>query len=738
MPNHDAVLFAQEDSTAEASRLRSAKKWNVLIVDDEADVHESTMLAISREEICGRQLAFHHAYSAEEAQALLATSECHFAAILLDVVMESEHAGLNLVRIIREDLNILDARIILRTGQPGYAPELKTISRYQINDYRAKSELTRNKLFTTLTAAIRSYSQIRSLEKNRRGLETIVRASKELLYLRSYHAFSYGILAQISSLFKLSENGFVVIKKADEHVNDAKIIAAIGCLSHYESKSLVNLDDSKVIEAVLNTAEKKESSFFQDKTCLFFVAPNDIEMCVYLPVFIDCKEEELQWLELLSNTIAASIDNLELLEQRHKDAYLDQLVGIPNRLSLLHKIEQALTKKTSNLHVILLDIDNFGPLNDTIGTETGDQLLKLVSSRITVAHKRILIARIAGDTFALFGDIDQFSSESIKQCFNQPFTSSGVAHSLTVTQGRVTIEHQTDAEGVLAQANVALKHAKQTLRGGARDFHADMFVETQRRVNLQQNLRKAFDENQLFMAYQPQINLQTGEIKGFEALMRWKTETGELIPPDQFIPVAESSGLIVCLGEWALRESLSKIGKVREKSGLNLSIAVNVSAVQFAQPGFIDSLRNALDFTRAQPDWLELEITESFAMHDFETVKSLIVEINRLGIQISLDDFGTGFCSLTYLEALNVNSLKIDKSFVHRMSEENFDSRLPETILRLGQNLNLEVIAEGVETAAQAKWFTDKGCQYGQGYLFAKPIDSDDLFTWIETYQKKL
>ena len=730
----DELVFADEtSSTDEQSEPRC---WNILIVDDETDVHQSTILALGREQICGRSLKFDHAYSASEAREIL-KSNTDYAVILLDVVMESERAGFDFVRYVREELGITDTRIILRTGQPGYAPELETISKYEINDYKAKSELTRNKLYTAVTACIRSYSQIQALQLSKKGLEKIIGASKELLYLRGYKEFAEGVITQLTALFNLPPEGLVCVKSAPRkrgQPKDLQVIAGAGKYRDFILKPVSEIASQKVIHAIREAANNKQHILHNEYTCLYFHTPDQQEMVVYLADHIRSNTGDLQLLELFSTNIIASIDNVTLLEQRHEYAYIDPLLGIPNRLSFLQSIEDHLQKRTPNLQVILIDIDDFSAMNDTIGTENGDLLLQKISTRLASFHEGQLIARVSGDTFGILGDKEEVCQESVASCFDEPFVIDHAGHSLSATKGLVSIDGQKAATEVLAQANTALKKAKQTLRGSYQAFQQEMLKETESHFNLLQNLRKAFGQEHLFMAYQPKIDLMTGKLIGFEALMRWKNVQGQFVPPDQFIPIAEASGLIVPLGEWALRQALVQIKQIRESSGIDLSVAVNVSVVQFAHPKFIQMLNQAIEFSGADPLWLELEVTESFAMHDFNVVKNLIDEISNIGIKVSIDDFGTGFSSLSYLERLSVNSLKIDKSFIDRIKESDCDTRIPETILRLGKSLGLQIVAEGVETDFQAQWLKENECDIAQGYLFAKPLFVEQIPPWIKEY----
>ncbi len=397
----DELIFAAESLHSDEASNESV--WKILIVDDERDVHQSTVLALKRERLCGRPLKFAHAYSSEEAKQIL-SADTDYAVILLDVVMENDQAGFELVRYVREELAIQDTRIILRTGQPGYAPELESIAKYEINDYKAKSELTRNKLFTSVTSSIRSYSQIRALQLSKIGLERIIRASKELLYLRGYKEFAEGVITQLTALFSLPEEGLVCVKGypcKKESGNELKVIAGAGKFRDYILKPVSDIAVTNVVDLIKEAAVKKHHIFKDNLSCLYFRTPDQAEMIVYLAEQLNDRPHDMSLLELFSTNIVASIDNVTLLEQRHKYAYRDQLLGVPNRLSFLQSIEAHLQSQTPDLQIILIDIDQFGAINDTIGTENGDILLQHMSGRLQTSHPEQMVARISGDTFGI-------------------------------------------------------------------------------------------------------------------------------------------------------------------------------------------------------------------------------------------------------------------------------------------------------------------------------------------------
>ncbi|GEM_PF-963994 len=738
----DQLSFAVEPVT-ELDHQQSPY-WNILIVDDEQDVHESTSLALRREQCFGRELNIVHAYSASQARTLLLTQR-DFAVILLDVVMESEDAGLVLVRYIREELSLYAPRIILRTGQPGYAPELETITRYEINDYKSKAELTRNKLITSIIAAIRSYSQIEELGARERDMHEVILASKALQNKHDYYSFCSELSRQVASLLGTTDTGFVAVRcrsSAAESPSEFTVIShssidnSAGGGDVFKRSSLDASTYASHTALVLQCADLKEHQFGASESALYFSSPQaTVELIVLLTAPIQINEMMQQKLALFEPTVAAGMDTVTLLEQQHQYAYQDQLLNIPNRLSFLQTVEKHLANATPNLQVVLIDIDQFGALNDTIGTQNGDRLLIKVARRLQSEHQDLTLSRISGDTFALLGPKEKLTPQQVSASFLSPFELDGDNHVISATQGRVLLDKQFGATDVIAQANVALKRAKSILRGSYKDFHHKMLKETEDRVHLLQSLRKAFERKQLFMVYQPKLELVSGNVVGFEALMRWKTESGQFISPLDFIPIAESSGMIVPLGEWALRESLVAIGKLRKKFDQPFTVAVNVSMVQFAHNDFIATVDNALACAQAEPSFLELEITESFAVHDLELVQALIEQLHDRGIRISIDDFGTGFSSLSYLEKLKFHCLKIDKSFIDRITEVNADTRIPETILRLAHGLDLEVVAEGVETPFQEQWLKQQGCDFGQGYLFARPIPEEDIGQWIKETQ---
>lgn len=281
--------------------------------------------------------------------------------------------------------------------------------------------------------------------------------------------------------------------------------------------------------------------------------------------------------------------------------------------------------------------------------------------------------------------------------------------------------------------NIALSRAKEGPRGEFCYFVRDMELHTRNRVRLLQDLRAAFDQDRLFVVYQPQIGLATRRVIGVEALLRWRNDQGRFVPPDQFIPLAENSGMIISMGEWVMRTACLGLRKFQREGIENLRMAVNVSVNQFRHPQFLASVDAVLKESGIDPKLLELEITESIAMLEYEFMLGMINQLKSRGVMVAIDDFGTGFSSLSYLERLNVDRLKIDRSFISQMTQANSSQRIVETILQLGHSLDLSIIAEGVETEEQAAALHAIGCEEAQGFLFAKPLEVNDLLAYIKS-----
>jgi EAL domain-containing protein (putative c-di-GMP-specific phosphodiesterase class I) len=342
------------------------------------------------------------------------------------------------------------------------------------------------------------------------------------------------------------------------------------------------------------------------------------------------------------------------------------------------------------------------------------------------------MARVGADTFGVLGEDGRVCPESVQAVFAEPFMVAGERLQLSATTGLVRLgESAAVGSELLLDAQIALKRAKQHQRGSSQYFSAAMGSDARERFKLLKGLRTGFEESQLFVVYQPQVDLLTGRTIGAEALLRWRTADGRFIAPDQFVPLAEQSGLIIPIGEFVMRTACTQLKRMRELGHAEFRMAVNVSMAQFRHPGFIDMLARALDDCGVAGQNLELEITESMAMEDADLVLRVLADIKRLGFSVAIDDFGTGFSSLSQLRQLQVDRLKIDRAFVQEAQSSTAGSTIAQMVVNLGRGLGLTVIAEGIETEEQRQYLIGLGCHEGQGWLFAKPMPADQLESFL-------
>ena len=728
----DELLFADE---VPASTPAPHKVWRVMIVDDDHDVHLATTLALDHLEMQKRPLSFLHAYSAAQSRELLA-QETDIAVILLDVVMETEDAGLQLVRYIRETLLNTDVRIVLRTGQPGYALEIDAIRLFDINDYKNKSELTRTTLFTTMTAAIRSYEQIKAINANRRGLNLIVRGSSELMALHGLQNFATAVIMQIANLIGLPAQGLICSRNGTDPLGlpHMVVIAGAGAYADAAHRTLADLGNARMNAAVAACIARRANIYTEQHLTLFFCGKSGQYLVAFIDITMALDDIDHRLIDVFCSNIAVGMDNVELVTNLHNFAFYDQLSKLPNRTRLAEILKTTLTSPSKDHSTLaLIDIDHFADTNDVWGHQLGDQLLLAVVDRLrNELQPDLVIARVGSDIFALLGDDAQINPLQILALFNAPFTIDDQGMPISATIGLVQLAgYDGEVADALKDAAVALKRAKTHQRKGYFYYSQSMGVEIRERVHLMHALRTAFAEDSLHVVYQPQIDLVTRRTIGAEALLRWKTEDGSFISPDRFIPVAEYSGMIVDIGEWVLRHACHELVRLRHLGFTDFRMSINVSQAQFRHPHFLEMLHGALADTMAPPEFVELEITESMAMEEPHLLMAQLAKIKQIGVSIAIDDFGTGFSSLSYLQRLQVDRLKIDRAFVTEITASERGSSIAEMVIQLGAKLGLTVIAEGVENARQVQILSDLGCALVQGFFFAKPMPANQLEHWL-------
>ncbi|MGB6008608.1 GGDEF/EAL domain-containing response regulator [Castellaniella sp.] len=724
----EAFVFMDESGEPAGHEHAQAQVWRVLLVDDEPDVHAATRLALKGMDIEGRAIEFSHAYSAAQAIELLSQHD-DFAVALVDVVMGSNDEGLQLVRRIREDLGNPVIRIILRTGQPGYAPEIDTIRLYDLNDYKTKSELTQVRLFTSLTMAIRSYAQIRQLESGRRGLEQVLSATTELGKLVGLKTFVSGIVTQLCAILNVGAECLVCAAMREPGA-PSYILAAAGQYDNWVGMALQDVPDERVKRRLQHVLDARRHCF-EDGVALFFAGRGEQVLAAFVDMPGPLPEIERRLLELFCGNIAIAFENLQLYLDINDLAYQDVLVRLPNRNAMVAAID---AHEPGMETVALVDLDNFSEINSILDDSYGDAVLLAAARKLRLAFPAdTMVARLGGDLFGLYGPCDQVTSQHIAQVFAEPFEmAGGEPLRLSATAGLVRLRDDgLPGVAVLKNAGAALKQAKRFQRGKSMMFEAAQADAARDRIQMLNRLRASFSAEHLFLHYQPFVHLKDGRVMGAECLLRWKTPEGQFIPPDQFIPLAEQSGLMIPIGEWVFRTALKWRRSLVGLVGDDFRVAVNVSHVQFAEPDFVRRLLGILGETGIPGEQVEIELTESVAIGNIDLLALRLDELRARGVRVAMDDFGTGYSSLSVIQRLNLDRLKIDRSFISgpRSGDDHFG--IARTVIALARHLQVATIAEGIETSEQRMALQASGCEEGQGYLFSRPLDEAAFRQWL-------
>jgi len=428
------------------------------------------------------------------------------------------------------------------------------------------------------------------------------------------------------------------------------------------------------------------------------------------------------------------------------DAFHDLLTGLPNRALFLDRLEHRLAlekrRHKTSFSVLVLDIDRFKVINDSLGHVRGDELLIEVARRLqSCLRPGDSVARLSGDEFTiLLEDVATAAdarkvADRLREELRVPFWLGALevfsGASIGIAHGSATYAHPED---ILRDADTALYRAKAQGRGRCVEFDASMHDRAVELLQLETALRRALERNEFRLHYQPVVSLTSGQITGAEALLRWNHPERGLVPPMEFIPLAEETGLIVEIGAWVLREASRQMKEWQERLGQpGLEIGVNLSSRQFQGPGLVAEVAEVLRATGLSPRSLRLEVTESLLMDKHPNVAQTMTELRAMGVRIDLDDFGTGYSSLSYLHQFPIDTLKIDRSFIHRIGASDDAVEIVNTILALANSLDMEVVAEGVETEQQLEVLRKMHCAYAQGYHLSRPVEAPQFESLVGT-----
>lgn len=870
----NVLVLAKDEPNKNGTGSVSPRPWKIIVIDDEQDVHLATKLVLSDIEFQGAGLEMISGYSAEQAKILLEENP-DVAILLLDVVMESETAGLDVIKYVREQLKNHFVRIILRTGQPGEAPEDYVITRYDINDYKDKSELSARKLKTTIITSLRSYHDlvtINSLSQENAKLQTVTEQknqelTKAVANLQNEVESNKRLNAELHKSYKLLDEAQRIARighwEWNPHDNTIELSdQALRILGFDEKRrrcklnEFINLipseDNQRVKETLENFAiEQKpyeilhliqtqngrqivihqhgEPVFDKQGNFLNFIGTlqditlqqrteqemrqlylaldqiADVVMItdtkgfvtyvnpafttttgyeseeiigkkpallksgihkkefysnlwsivskggVFKDIIVNRKksgdlyyeEKTISPLKDSQNHITHYIATGRDITNRMKDqerlyhlAHHDALTGLPNRSLLHERLEQIVARGRWNNRkaaILLLDMDRFKVINDTLGHDVGDRLLESMAERLQhCVREGDTVARLGGDEFAIvLNDLKDAQdvpnlAEKILASIATPFQLEKQELFITTSIGiSVYPKDGEDSHTLLKNADVAMYQAKAKGKNNYQFYTASDHARAQRHLMLETELRKAIDNNELTLAYQPQVELKTHQISGFEALLRWQHPSLLTIPPCDFIPLLEETGLIIPVTEWLMDQVCGQIKQWENALPNNPWVSINLSSQLFNLKNLTDQVSNAISKAGIEPNRLKIEITEDLLIGDFKRTSATINELAELGVNTSIDDFGTGYSSMNYLKQLPVDTLKIDKSFIVGLGDNKENNSITSAIIALAHSLNISVTAEGVETLTQLEYLRQRSCDHVQGFLFCPPLPAD-------------
>jgi diguanylate cyclase (GGDEF)-like protein/PAS domain S-box-containing protein len=496
-------------------------------------------------------------------------------------------------------------------------------------------------------------------------------------------------------------------------------------------------DRERAVTSFMNTVRNRKDHTFEYR----MVAADGTTVWLRNIVTVVVKQDQIQKLRGVM---------VDITEKKHAEerltffAHHDGLTDLPNRLLFMDRLSQALARVKWHqrlVAVLFVDLDHFKRINDSLGHDMGDLLLKAVAERLSSCVRGgDTVARIGGDEFTIvLADIAQAEdvpkvAQKIIDAVSKPFSLMGQEFFITISMGISIFPNDgQDAQALVKNAYAAMYRAKEQGRNHYQHYSPAMNVRTLERLALESNLRHALERKELLLHYQPRVDLETGQITGVEALLRWQYPDLGLVSPSQFIPLAEETGLIIPIGEWVLRTACAQ-NKLWQSMGLSpVRVSVNLSARQFEQRNLVETIGLVIKETGLDPNYLELELTEGLVMKNPETTIATLRSLHEMGIQISIDDFGTGYSSLSYLKRFPIHALKIDQSFVRDIITDPDGTVIVTAIILLAHSLKLKVIAEGVETKDQLDYVRSLKCHEIQGYLFSKPLPVEEMTRLLVT-----
>lgn len=710
---------------------------SVLLIEDDEDDYILTRQMLEEVDESAFELCWVSTYEA----GLKALSTESFDVCLVDFRI-GERTGLELVAACNEEQSRIP--LILLTGMANYDVDVAA-TRAGVSDFLEKAELTPRLLERSIRYAIRHRKDINAL-RAAKGSLTETKGELEIVCQTRTRELR-DAKARLSDAVENISEGFALW---DDH--DRLIM----CNSRYRN---IYGDVADVLEPGIRFEDFLRAGYERK---MFPAVDDDIDRALRKHLgrhrtSVSAFEQQLsngRWIRIgKRKTDAGHIVSIvtDVSDRKEAEATIrrmeleDSLTRLPNRIFFQSRFENAIANAKRTGHVaalLLLDLDHFKGINDSLGHQAGDSLLQQVSRRIfNCARTTDTVARLGGDEFAVVAtNIEDQNgvttlAQRILEALAAPFKFAGKEVRIGVSIGISVFPNDAyDPEALMRHADLALFKAKEGGRGSYQLYDEQMNAEIQARRAMEDDLQKALDRGEFHLVYQPQFDLRSGAVIGVETLIRWGHPEHGPVSPGAFIPIAESTGLIVPISDWVLRTACAQLRHWQNRGLSWFGLSLNVSPLQFKQADLVPQIAEVLRDTGLDPRLIELEITEGIAMDAGDEVIETLMQLKGLGVSLAIDDFGTGFSSLNRLKRFPIDRLKIDQSFVRDITSDPNDAAISATVIRLGHSLNIKVIAEGVETREQLAFLCDQSCDEVQGYYFSKPLLPEDFEAFIEAH----
>lgn len=719
--------------------LAREQAWRVLTVEDNQTYQASLIHSLKQIIVDDKALEIIQAQSREQAVFKL-TQIDNIAVVLLDVVMEERDAGLKLISYIREKLNNYTTRIILLTGQPGSAPNEQVLKHYDIDDYWDKTDLTETHLNTIITSNIRTWRHLCQLHKARAGLSNVVAASQRLSSIKQVDVFGQAVLEELGQIIDSLNDGIMSIR-LEKHVplTNACIIAATGLYQTFRGKKLTDISEIDVLETIKQSAESQQHVFNQDYTALYFRVEHsdEKEYIALVKSSVPLDQSAVYLLRVFSENVATGFNNILLNNYLAELAFKTPVTGLNNRNWLINELESIAPQLTEKARLYLIELDNFAEIGVMFGEGLCNELLIAIYSRLTTDMASNDIAHISRDCIAVLVYDEQHYCDEIffQRLFERPITVSNRQHKLSATVVSVELARvvQHDPGHILRQAESTISRAKQQ-HTHYLEFDVNHIKQITRRYTLLNELDHALKNDELSIVLQPKVQLASNKVVGFEALARWYRDDGSQVSPAEFIPLAETSGMIRQLDRLILTK-VCQAARQLQAAGIYAPIAFNASGDELTKTDYFQELLSFIQSSGVGPSMLELEMTETLAMRDFKRIARQLRALIQSGMGVSIDDFGTGYSSLAYITELSATTLKIDRTFVSQVDTSIDAEHVVDMILKVGLRFGFTIVAEGIETEQQYRRLLEMGCDVGQGFYFSPGLAVDSAIEWTKQYQ---